>query len=84
MSLADELELHAEHISDDQPGIPVGSKNTLLLAAKALRIVEDADQRLGHFAEMPYYGTDGSPFNLLIDAATAIHEAASQPTKDKG
>jgi hypothetical protein len=81
MSIADDLDHIAEHVGDNDYNLPLMAKNTLLLAAKALRIVEDADRRLGHFADMPYHGTDGSPFNLLIDATTAIHQAAEEASK---
>ena len=37
MTLADDLDHIAEHIGDDQDGLPLHSKNTILLAAKALR-----------------------------------------------
>lgn len=36
MTLTDDLYHIAEHIGDDQPNLPEGAKNTLLLAAKRI------------------------------------------------
>lgn len=46
--------------------------------------VVDADSRFGHFAAMKQTGDvrEASPFNLLIDAASVIHEAAEAARKE--
>ena len=50
MTLPDDLNHLAEHLSDDHDGLPLHSKNTVLLAAKALRdlteLIEDMDAAL--------------------------------------
>ena len=44
--LPDKLDLIAEHIGDDQPNLPEGAKNTILLAAKAIKEMRASVLRL--------------------------------------
>ena len=44
--IPDELDLIAEHIGDDQPNLPEGAKNTILLAAKAIKEMRASVLRL--------------------------------------
>ena len=49
--LPDELDLIAEHIGDDQPNLPEGAKNTILLAAKEIKGLREVVAKLPKTAD---------------------------------
>ena len=49
--LPDDLDLIAEHIGDDQPNLPEGAKNTILLAARAIKELREVVAKLPKTAD---------------------------------
>ena len=64
--IPDELDLIAEHIGDDQPNLPEGAKNTILLAARAIRDIENPK-----VVSMSYDAMLGEPLTAVVQSPLA-------------